>query len=79
MLFVTKVLSRARRSGYAFLQKSDDWGRLFSYVEWTAKVFPNLTDFNELKSSAHELYDCVKVTASSEIQIVNRFKVDSIT
>lgn len=44
-----------------FVKKGDDWGRMFSYVEMIAKVFPKFSDFDILRQSSQDLYYTIKV------------------
>lgn len=52
---------RASEQAYVFMRKADDWGRMFSYVELIAKVFPKLSDYDLLRNSAQDMYANVKV------------------
>lgn len=52
---------RASESALIFMKNGDNWGRIFSYVEMIAHLFPIWSDYRLLKKSSEDLYNCVKV------------------
>lgn len=67
------LIRRASEHAYVFMRKSDDWGRMFSYVEMIAKIFPKISDYDLLRRSAQDMYASVKVIASSSEITWNTF------
>lgn len=52
---------RASETSLVFMKKADDWGRMFSYVEMIATLFPNWSDYNLLKKASNDFYNSIKV------------------
>lgn len=44
-----------------FLMVGDAWGRMFTYNEWIAKLFPNFSEYQLLRDFAMQTYAQVKV------------------
>ncbi|KAJ6636080.1 putative cytochrome P450 [Pseudolycoriella hygida] len=51
---------RAAKTGYGFLKHADSFGRLFSFLPWVAKVFPNLSSYTKLRKLSMSQYDFMK-------------------
>lgn len=45
------------------MRNADDWGRMFSYNEMIAKIFPKISDYDLLRNAAQDMYANVKVNA----------------
>lgn len=58
---VFHLICRASEHAFVFLRKGDDWGRMFSYVEMIAKIFPKTSDYDLLRKSALDMYASIKV------------------
>lgn len=52
---------RAGAHALFFVQKSDDWGKMFSYNPWIPKLFPKFSEFDMLRENSMKYYNCIKV------------------
>lgn len=44
-----------------FGKKGDAWGKIFSMCEWTGDLFPKSSGYDELRKSAMQFYESIKV------------------
>lgn len=56
-----KLVFSASEAAMIFLQKGDAWGRIFGYLNWVAKVFPESTDYRELRESTERYNAYIRV------------------
>lgn len=42
------------------MKDADSYGKMFSLMPWIAKIFPNLSDYNKIKSATVAQYDFMK-------------------
>lgn len=57
--------SRASEAAMIFLKNGDAFGRMFGYLNWVAKVFPEISDYRMLRASAERFHECIKVNDRS--------------
>lgn len=54
-------LRRASDQALQFQRQGDNFGRLFSIIEWVAKLFPKTSEYEDIEKSSMKLYSFFKV------------------
>lgn len=72
---------RASEAAMVFLKNGDAFGRMFGYLNWVAKVFPETSDYRMLRASAVRFNECIKVNdryrcTKFSNSLKNNFKIE---